>query len=191
MAFMNVNPTGPARVLFITPHAGHPGLESAGLWLIAIGAVIAVVGLLVGGHLAGLSGRPVGPVGRRNDRVAYAGAAAGAVLVAAGSILVAIKNVPAWWVILLTAAGAGALFWAFAAWRLRVDHQNAAAGAQESVEDTRSNPNLPTESPLVAGWNWDAERYLQQVSWRWCLAHAFASEARARVDAERELGPRP
>jgi len=81
-------------------------LGGDGLWLIAVGAILLMVQVVMAGPQTGLSGRWVGPHSKPLDRAVYAIAAAGATLVAFGSILVAIASFPRWYVWAITAIGA-------------------------------------------------------------------------------------
>jgi hypothetical protein len=185
MYLLRPNPGGP---LFVHRASGS-GLERDGLWLIAVGALLIVIALLVGGHQGGLGGRPVGRQGTRRDRMVYAVTAAGACLVAVGSIIVAVKAFPAWWVVVVTVAGGGLAVWLFAAWRLRVDsgssRDDVRSGLETYDEDIGPIPGYVEEH------EWDLKRYGRQTHWGWCLANAFTSEANALSDAEAHFGRRP
>ena len=164
------------------------GLESDGLWFIAIGALLIVVAVLLGGHPGGLGTRPLGRQGTRSDRLVYAGTAAGACLVAVGSVIVAVKAFPSLWVVGVTVMGAALAVWLFAAWRLRVDSRNGRDDARRGLDEF---PNLRSLPGWVEGKDWDIRRYERQMSWRWYLTNPLRSEASARADAEAHFGPRP
>jgi hypothetical protein len=164
------------------------GLESDGLWFIAVGALLIVVAVLLGGHPGGLGSRPLGRQGTPRDRLVYAWTAAGACLVAVGSVIVAVKAFPALWVVAVTVVGAALAVWLFAAWRLRVDSRNGRDDAQHGLDDY---PNLRSVPGFVEESEWNIKRYERQMTWRWYLTNPFRSEASARADAEAHLGPRP
>lgn len=170
-------------------HASGSGLARDGLWLVAVGALLIVMAILVGGHQGGLGGRPVGRQGTRRDRMVYAVTAVGACLVAVGSVIVAVKAFPTWWVVVVTVASAGLAVWVFAAWRLRVD-------SGRSRDEVRSGLETYDEAigaipGFVEEHEWDLRRYGRQTHWGWCLANAFASTTTALGDAEAHFGPRP
>jgi hypothetical protein len=59
--------------------------------------------------------------------------------VAVGSVIVAVKAFPAWWVVIVTVAGGGLAVWLFSAWRLRVDSRNGRDDARRGLDEF---PNL-------------------------------------------------
>lgn len=77
-----------------------PQLEVIGLWLIGVGAAVAMVGLVIQTP-RGLDGTPMGIASRRT-RAGYAASAGGAAWSAVGGIFVAAENVPTWggWLVL-------------------------------------------------------------------------------------------
>ena len=94
---------------------------------------------------------------------------------------------PAAWIASVTVLGAAVMFWLVAAWRLRVDNCHALTDAQASI----AAPHVAADPARLAEHQWDLQRYERQLSWTWCLRHAFNSRDRARADAERALGKRP
>jgi hypothetical protein len=174
------------------------GIDRDALWLIAVGALLIAVSALFGGHLGGLTGRPVGRAGKREDRLVYAVGFAGAVLVAVGSVIAAVKAFPAVWIAVLTVVGSGLMFWFVAAWRLLVDSSRSLADTRLSIDsqmELEAPESVKAEfeadrQARLAEYEWDARRYERQMTWRWCLRHAFSSENRARGDAESALGTR-
>jgi hypothetical protein len=128
----------------------RPRPRKRGLWFIAVGTMLIVIAVLLGGHAGGLSTRPVGSPGTQRDRLVYAGTAAGACLVAVGSGIVAVKAFPLLWVAGVSVAGAALAVWLFAAWRLRVDSRNGR-------DDVRRGPNPPAL--------WSMPGYVEEREW--------------------------
>jgi len=157
-------------------------IERAGLWLVAVGAFLVAVSFLWQGSLGGLGGRPVGRGGTRNDRAVYAVGLCSALLVAAGSVIVAVTAFPPLWVAAATVGGVLVAVWLFAAWRLRVDSRKNRDEVRRAAEPA---------SALAEGWRWDARRYDRQREWRRCLKNPFISEESARQQAGEAFGPRP
>jgi uncharacterized membrane protein YphA (DoxX/SURF4 family) len=79
-------------------------LQSDGLWLLAVGALLIVAALLAAGPPAGLDGMKQG-VGRANERVAWALSLAAAVCVIVGSALLLVGNFPTDWVLWVSLVG--------------------------------------------------------------------------------------
>lgn len=156
--------------------------EGTGLWLIGVGALLVAVAFLWQGSAAGLSGRPGGPAGTRTDRVVHAVGLTGALLVAAGSVVVAIDAFPEPAVVLATVVGAAIAVWLFAALRLRIDNKRRLVAARQGAQGN---------SPLARGWQWDAERFEREMSWRRCLRNPFISDDAAHRQAVAALGERP
>jgi hypothetical protein len=157
-------------------------LQRLGVWFIAVGAFLVAASFLWTGAATGLSGRPVGPVGRSADRLAYSVGLAGALMVACGSMVAAAATFPKVWVALLTVAGATVAVWLFAAWRLRTDSRKCRDSVCKGVTGN---------SPLDEGRRWDSHRYQMQMDFRWCLKHPFISDAKAEKHAVNTLGDRP
>lgn len=156
--------------------------EGTGLWLIGVGALLVAVSFLWQGSAPGLSGRPVGPAGTRNDRVVHAVGLTGALLVAAGSVVVALDAFPEPAVVLGTVVGAPIAVWLFAALRLRIDNKRRLVAARRGAQES---------SPLAPGWRWDAKRFEGELSWRRCLRNPFISDEAAQRRAVARLGERP
>lgn len=77
-------------------HTRH--LESDGLWLLALGALILIGALIAAGPPRGLNGMRMGE-GRPGERLAWSLNIAGAASVVTGSTLVLIGNFPTNWVL--------------------------------------------------------------------------------------------
>jgi len=159
--------------------------ERAGLWFIALGAFLVAASFLWQGSLGGLSGRPVGPGGTRADRVVYAIGLSGALLVAGGSIIVAVAALPALWVVAATVVGVVIAVWLFAARRLRIDSRKNRDNARRAVGASGAHPGL------AARRDWEVLRYERQMQWRRCLTNPFISDKRAREQAVEAFGERP
>ena len=158
------------------------GIDRAGIWLIAIGAFLVALAFLWQGVTGGLSGRPVGPIGTRRDRVLYSIGLTGALLVGVGSVIAAIQAWPALGVVIGSIAAVAAAVWLFAACRLHIDNRKT----HKSLSDAQARNSSQAEA-----WAWDARRYSHQMQWRWCLTHPFVSEADAKAKAVEQFGERP
>ena len=163
------------------------GIGRDALWLIAVGALLIAVSVLAGGHVGGLSGRPIGRAGRRSDRVLYALGFTGAAIVAIGSFLAAAAAFPAKGMFAGSIVGAVATWWIVSAWRLRIDGQRSLEDSESMGTGLVASTNQDVSNQL----DWDVRRYQRQQSWRWCIRHAFSSESSALAEAERALGQRP
>ena len=78
-------------------HHAHR-LQSDGLWLLALGALLVVAALVAAGPPRGLDGTRMAE-GRPNERIAWSLNVAGASSIVAGSILLLIGNFPTDWVL--------------------------------------------------------------------------------------------
>lgn len=125
-----------------------PQLEVIGLWLIGIGAAVAMVGLAIQTP-RGPDGTPMGIASRR-ARVGYAASAGGAVWSAVGGVFVAAENVPTWsgwvalslFVIVATAWLAGAAIY----------HRDACKLLDEVKTANDLDPDLLAARTEQAGW---------------------------------------
>jgi hypothetical protein len=78
-------------------------MQSDGLWLLALGALILVAALIAAGPPRGLDGTRMAG-GRPNERLAWALNIAGAASVVTGSALLLIGNFPTNWVLWVSLA---------------------------------------------------------------------------------------
>lgn len=155
-------------------HSGTMDAETLSVWLIGAGALTIVLGLVFASERAyeGVSMR--GPFSTRDKRLRFAVEAAGATLVAAGSILLAATSSPSAWLLLIPVA-AYALAHLLAAWKLgqywrfRSDEASRAAAGDDANE-------LQRDLAVCAS---------SCASWGWCLRHPFNDEywPRAELDA--------
>ena len=156
--------------------------ERDGLWLIGVGAFFVAASLLSQGSAGGLSGRPGGLGGTRSDRIAFSVGLTGALLVAIGSLDVAVEAFPDLLVVAATVGISALIIWLFAAFRLRADCRKNRDDARRGAE---------SDSPLAPGRRWDAERYQRQMEWRRCLTNPFVGDEAAHRRAAEALGERP
>lgn len=157
--------------------------ESAGLWLIGIGALlVALVGLSAGRVRLALTFEGSGD--QRADRVKFAVSGAGLVSTAAGSVLIAVSSTPNAKFAAATIAALLLVAYLLIVWRVQTlwrEHV-AAAGLNLKV-----NQDSEREQ-----WRLDATRLCAR--WRWALAHPLtAADARSWPVPylERKLGPCP
>lgn len=88
-----------SRILPVALTSQHTHyLQSDGLWLLSLGALILVAALVAGGPPRGMDGTPMAS-GRPNERLAWALNTAGASSAVAGSVLLLIGNFPTRWVL--------------------------------------------------------------------------------------------
>lgn len=157
--------------------------ESAGLWLIGLGALmVAVVGLAGNGVRLGLAFE--GSEDGRADRLKFAISEAGLLTTAVGSVLIAISSSATAQFVLLTLLLTVVVIYMLVAWRVRMlwrAHRSTAAG------DLRDNQDSKREQ-----WRLDATSLC--ATWRWAITHPVtAANATSWPDAylERKLGACP
>lgn len=163
---------------------GGSQLTRDGVWLIALGGILVAAGVLIGGHLAGLSTRPLGAAGRRSDRLAFALTAVGALLVAAGGAVAGVQETPDGWVIVVTCVAFTVAFYVVAAWRLRVDMDRGRKMARNHLED----PRLGAQADRL---RWDERYYHHRRRWVHCFSYAFKSDTAGDAAARADLGEPP
>jgi hypothetical protein len=127
-------------------------LTTAGVWLIGLGSLVIFAGLVLGSErpYSGMTFR--GPFNTRRDRLRFAVEGAGAGLVAVGSVLLAVDDLPSLWLLLAAALGTSLMVYGLAAWKLRQYWQYRMAA------------NPPAQPGGRIG------------TWRWCFTHPFNDE---------------
>lgn len=85
---------------------------SVGLWLVVVGALAAVGGTLLDVPSRGTGGlRFESPERAQPERLRHAIEVAALTFIAIGSIIVAVAEVPRFWLVLVTLAAFGAIVW--------------------------------------------------------------------------------
>lgn len=158
-------------------------METEGLWLVGIGALLlALVGLAGGRVRVALTFGGDGD--RRVDRLKFAVSGAGLMSTALGSALIAISSVPSVEFVVTTIVTLLLIMYVLLAWRVRTlwrEHRTAAAERLQGNQDSRREM-------------WDLDAAAWCARWRWALRHPL-SDAHATswpmAHLERKLGPRP
>lgn len=158
-------------------------MESAGLWLVGIGALLlALVGLAGGQVRLALTFGGAGD--RRIDRVKFAVSGAGLLATAAGSALIAISSMPSLGFVIATIAALVVIVYVLLAWRVHTlwrEHLAAVAASVSVNQDSRREL-----------WRLDAARSCAR--WRWALSHPLSTAdaiSWPMAHLERQLGPCP
>ena len=149
------------------------------VWLIGIGSLLIVLNSVLGSERPSEGVSFMGPLSRRRDRIRFALVGTGAVLVSAGSVVLAVTEPPTPWLAVVVPAiylGVHLL----AAWKLRQYWHGY---------------RLPTATQATAG-DIVPDLLRQQLAcaevcstWRWCLGHPFNGEYwPKRVLAKVEVG---
>lgn len=155
-------------------------LESAGLWLLGIGAVVLLTVRILGHPRPRLGLVFPGAAAGFTDRLQFSLELTGLLLSAVGSVLfIAAHLPPAWFIATTLGAGAASIYFLLAwlalkYWRLRLTDAIRSLGG-----DLRN--------PLVQ-WQVDCLRLC--ASWRWVLRHPFERDHWPK-SCQRVLGPVP
>jgi hypothetical protein len=139
--------------------------ETTATWLIGLGALTIVAGLVVGSErpYEGMTFR--GPFNTPADRLRFAIEATGALSVATGSVLLAIVHPPSP-VLLLVVLGGYAFVHGLCAWKLLQYWQHR---RERAIQATRGEGVTELQHKMA-----DCARTC--ATWRWCLRHPFNGE---------------
>jgi hypothetical protein len=132
-------------------------VTTVGVWLIGLGSLVIFAGLVVSSERPYVGRSYRGPFNTRRDRLRFAIEGAGAGLVAMGSVLLAIEDLPSPW-LLLVVPGTYLMVHVLTAWKLRQYWQYQLAAAQPG--------GAPSTQLDMATFG----------TWRWCLTHPFNDE---------------
>lgn len=137
--------------------------------------------LLIAGALGS---RPETPIGfpfrvkdtTRKERIVFAAEVTGAILVAGGSLIVALSQMPAWRLIAATLVFIVICCDLLMAWPLkrRWDHQLEVAELVASTGGNIGNSDSVREKVAIAH---------QCATWRWCLLHPLHTDSGADLES--------
>jgi len=140
--------------------------EATATWLIGIGALTIVLGLVIGSErpYTGLTFR--GPFNTRADRLRFAIEATDAVFLAVGSILLAAVHPPSPWFLLAFVLVGYGLVHLLSAWKLL---QYWRYRREREIQATRGEGTTELQYQMA-----DCARTC--ATWSWCLRHPFDEE---------------
>jgi hypothetical protein len=145
--------------------------QTWGVWLIGSGALIIVLGLVFGSERPTTGITFQGPFNTRFDRLRFAVQCAGAALVAAGSVVLAIAEPPSLWLFVILPA-VYVIVHVLVAWKLRQYWRFRLDQAERAV---RGDAATDLEHRM-------ARCARTCASWRWSLRHPFNDEDWPRAE---------
>ena len=157
--------------------------ESAGLWLIGIGALLLALVGFAGGRVR-LALTFSGSGDQRPDRLKFAISGAGLLSTATGSLLIAISSIPSAPFLVGTIAALVFVIYVLLVWRVHTLWRERVTAA---AHDLRDNQDSEREQWLLDATRWYAR-------WRWSLRHPLTTANATSwpaYDLENVLGPRP
>ena len=159
-----------------------------GLWLVGIGSLAFVLAAVIGSPRptdAGL--RFMGPLTLRSERITFAVQVSSASCVAAGSLIVAIEELPPWCFALGSFLAAYAIVHGVSSWKLHQYWQEQKASAVPawenlSLEEREKYPVMEVHAKAAT----------ECATWKWSLLHPFAPHGwPGRWQAEMQAAGRP
>jgi hypothetical protein len=149
---------------------------SVGLWLIGVGSLGFVTASLLASPRAASGMTFSGPITQRRDRLGFSAQTSSGCAVACGSLLVAIGELPDWWVILSTVAIATAVGWLVSSWKV---HEYWAAELARTAFPT-GDPEFDKQFDEHPTMRDIAETVRLCATWRWCLRHPLSTSEWSR-----------